>query len=418
MLVVITTKAYLSPHPSMDARSLVYWLGDRNRRQLLGAVDRQVVGTVALRLPDAARSGPTIHEALSQYGLGVTLDGEAWRNQLPVGHPLRDHRWRALGYDATGRSRNPNRRLATPDERHDLVIPYLQAQLAGRATTLISPGHYSREPVGTARRNDLAMAADCAERMGRLGLRRARGTTPRRALLANLTIDSTALNPAVIRWLVGAYTELLADDDGPDGVWVWISNFNTSTVRFDQMRDLGLQLQENTAKPVVVGGLGHLWAAALTNGLAGVCAGPGRSTLNLLPREPKPVDPDSDNKDEIRRRTHVFHGAVIHSFAHSERGRTREAQSFRRFGCRCGHHPENEPPQGEHDRVLHNAWEAMQAARRAASLSPQIATDRLNDRLARVERRREQIGLKPLPPAWRRAAGARERPGQAQGRAL
>ncbi len=405
--------ASLSPHPTLASRSLLYWLGGRSRRRLLAAVDREVVGTVGLRLVDASR-GPTVSKA-RERGLGVALGGEAWRNQLEPDHPLRGDRWRSFGYDVGGRRRQPDRRAATPEERQDLIVPYLQAQVRAAGTLLTSPGHYSDDPVGTSRRNDLAMAADCADRAHRLGLRRPRGDQIPRVLYATLLVDARKLTPQVVRWLVGAYTELLATPNGPDGVWLDIANFTPSGLRFALVGDLVLALQENTAKPTVTAGLGPLWAAGLTNGMAAVCTGPEHSTLNLPP--PMPDVPDEDEDDEIKRRTCVFHSQVMHTFGLSHSGPRRERDSFRRYGCICGHHEQFAAPSNERERVLHNTSETMKTARDAAAGAAEDASSRLGERLPHVDQRRTAIGLKRLGPAWRLAGAAVGRPGQARGRA-
>jgi hypothetical protein len=261
---------------------------------------------------------------------------------------------------------------------------------------------------------DLAMAADCADRAHRLGLRRTRGDQLPRVLYATLLLDARKLTSQVIRWLVGAYSELLATPNGPDGIWLSIVNFTPSGRRYALVRELVLALQENTAKPTVTSGLGQLWAAGLTNGMAAVCTGPGRSTLNLPPPMPEP--PDEDDEDEMKRRTCVFHSQVMHTFGLSESGPRRERESFRRYGCRCGHHAQFTAPNNERQRVLHNASETMQTARAAAAGAAEDASGQLGDRLPHVDQRRTAIGLKGLGRAWTLAAESGSQPGQARGR--
>jgi hypothetical protein len=71
----------------MTGRSLVPWIGDHHGA-LLDQSGSDVVGTVAMRLPNAARNTGALRKARKTLGLGVSLDTEPWRNQCRPDHVL------------------------------------------------------------------------------------------------------------------------------------------------------------------------------------------------------------------------------------------------------------------------------------------------------------------------------------------
>lgn len=239
-----------------------------------------------------------------------------------------------------------------------------------------------------------------------------RGSGASRALFASLLVDSRRLDAKNVVWLENAYAELMSQS-GLDGVALWLANFQVSGVRYELTRRLVYGIQGRTGKPVLVGGMKGLWPAGLANGFGAVCTGPGRTGLDVLPR-----DPEEDDEAEIKRRTNVFHRPVLHTFGLTARGPEQERGSFLQFGCECQHHTPHIAPQGERERISHNTSEAMRVARAYADGEAADASARLSAEIARANECRDKLDLKRLGRAWTLAGTQTELPGQASGRQI
>lgn len=392
----------------MDSRSLVLWLGYR-MSGLVDELDRRACGTIATSLVHADSNRSAIDRA-HKDGLGLFVDGEAWRNQLPPGHPWRGDAFAQFGYRISGRQLNPDGATMTTAQQQWLVDRYVLAQSRFTPSAYLTPAHFSFDATGTARRSDLMLVERMVDQLAATPRARADGKPA--GVFATVVVPADVLTDRIVAWLIDAYASLPVD-----GFWIWAARFNESAKRFGLVRNLALGLQARTGKPSVLAGLGHLWQAALRNGAAAVSTGPQRSKLVLPPPEPDDETDDEDEDDEQKRRTVVFHGAVLGGFSLNSDGQARERTAFQQFGCDCGHHASRTSPATERERRRHNVWWLMREARAASRGTAHAATGRLRTRIERAGENRALLRMRGLAPAWRHANEMRRRPGQAEGRA-
>jgi hypothetical protein len=386
--------------PNLAARSLVFWLGYRSSK-LLDHVDRRAVGCTAMRLTHAESNVSALARVRKEH-IGVVFDGEAWRNQLERGHPMRGDAFERLGYRMSGRRFDPDAQTVGGSEQDWLAEAFITAQERLRPSSLLSPGHFSMDPTGRSRDLDLQLLERCIEITRAMP---ARVDGSRGELFANIVIAASTLTTPAVSWLIDAYARLPVA-----GYWIWVSHFNESAKRFELVRQLALGLQAETGRATVTGGLGHTWQAGLRNGMAAVCTGPQRSHLNLLPPA---VEPDAE--DEEGRRSHVYLGRVMGAFSLDLDGQQRERAAFQRYGCPCGQHARRTAPGGERQRRAHNVRWLMREALAATRGDARDASRSLDRRIAEATAARAWLGMGPLPTAWRHAQAVPAHPGQAEG---
>jgi hypothetical protein len=383
----------------MSARTLVLWIGDHHGAVLDQAAG-DVVSTVAMRLPNAARNGGAVRKARRELGLGVSFDTEAWRNQCRPDHLLRRHPFRTLGYDV--RDLFGLQRLDMDTPMRDSVVSayadaHLNGQLAYDPTIFQSPGHVIASDTGLD--NEIALAEATLDTVNRRGLREPNeGDMHRRhrAVFATLCVRPEELDTEQIRKLVDRYTRLPVD-----GYWVWAIGFEPSGIRAEQMLRLVLALQENSGRPACPGGLKHLWQGALARGAAAAISGPDRGAVEFQPEQAPPPErkPDEDEGRQI----HTYHGAILGCFGFDKRGEEARTVTFQRNLCGCGAHPSAQPPRGRKQTTAHNQWWRLYEARRVCVGSAATASRALAERLPQVADERDAVGIKSrLPVGWRR----------------
>lgn len=389
--------------PSMTGRSLIQWVGDH-----CGVVLEQpcadVAGSIAMRLPNAARNAKTLRRARIDLGLGVAFDSEAWRNQCRRDHVLRRPAFRELGYDVSDlfsmERLNINRPL-TAAQCGTYAAAHLDAQVRADPTIFQTPAHIS--PGRVALENDIALAEATLELIDARGLREPRDGDPHgrpRAVFASICVPSATLTGARVAQLVDRYVRL-----DVDGFWIWAVGFTPTGIRAELMLRLVLALQENSGLPACPGGLGHLWQAALARGAAGAIAGPDRGAVIFDPDQepPKPRDPE-DEEEQDGRRIHVYHGAIKGCFAFDKKGQAAEALAFKRNPCECGHHDPDQPPRGRTKTIAHNQTWRLADARDVCVGDAAQASRVLQSRLPAANTERADVGLKEgLPVGWRRS---------------
>jgi len=389
--------------PSMHARSLVLWIGDHTSA-ILDEPGPDVVGTVAMRLPNAARNIGALRKARRELGFGVAFDTEAWRNQCRQDHVYRREAFQSLGYDS--RDVFGTERIDIETALSDSLVAtyadaHLRAQVAIDPTIFQTPGHVS--PTRAALDNDVRLAEATIELVNRRALREPAAGDPHerpRSLFASICVTAEELGLERIREITGRYSML-----DVDGYWVWAVNFEPYGVRAEMMLRLVLALQEASGLPACPGGLGNLWQAGLARGAAGAINGPDRGAVEFSPEQapPEPRDP-SDEEDQDGRRIHTYHGAILGMLPFGEDGDKALAKTFVRNVCGCGHHPADIPPRGRRQTVAHNQWWRLKEARRVCVGSAEEASTELRERIPTAETERRDVGLKTgLRPGWRRS---------------
>lgn len=373
-------------HPSCGRRSLV-WQADGVAP--LAGVDRAAVGTIALPQRLAAERAGLVAEARRERGMGLLLDGEAWRAQLEPGHPLRT----APGFEeldwVDGAAHVPED--WSPRECDDFAAAYVEQQ-AAHATLLTTPAHDAAEPLGALRRTELEIAAACADHVRGCALREPAADDPhrvRRDLYAGLRVRADQLDDHVRGWLTGAYASI-----DVDGYLLGAADFTASEPETARLLALALALQEATGRPVLLAGVGDLWQAALVRGVAATVVGE-RSRL-------AGAEPGQAGGDLAGDATPIYHGAILGTAA----GEVARRRLFMRHACDCGAHPEGAAPEGAAAIAVHDQWWTMREARQLCGASPDRASLLLSLRVAAAAQHRERLDLPPLRRGWLSAASA------------
>jgi len=379
--------------PSLERRSLVYWTGDKGGPSI-SLVDTEVTSVIALSLANANRNQRLIEDARG-LGLGALLDGEAWRGQLAP-----DHRMRKSGTPAgltAGEVVDPDAALFAREWRHAFTEAYVEALVVGGATILTTPGHFSLDPVGVARRNDLELARDMAAAVSRRRLTEpgpGDANAHARRLFATIAVQPSTLTDAAVDDLIAAYATL----EDMDGFMMWAFKCGPSKRQFQLLRRLAVGLQAATGKPAVVGGLGQLWKLGLASGIAAVCFGHQRSQLAWPPPEQRPVEPGEKPKG---RGVAIYHPGLLGGFRIGKLGVTQREAMFALSPCDCGHHAAGDPPEAQNDALAHNVAMTMSEARLAVTGTPSQALGRMLARAVSADRQRMLLRMGKLPSAWR-----------------
>ena len=358
------------------------------------------IGAIATSIRGAAHLQKTI-AVVGSHGLGVFVDTEAWRTQLEPDDPARAEEFRRVGLDWMPKERFlPSEVRVSAADRNEIVARHRDAQVAAGGTLLVSPCHRVREgvPLSRGRLLDLDLARDFTHLARRSG---ATQPTPQqglpRSVAVALAVDARTLEPAVINELVAGYREIEADL-----FWIWVWNFEPSGRQYERVRSFARRLQNESATPCLLGGIGRLYEAALRNQIGAVCQGWGRNELPFPP--PDPPEAMEDGEEDSGWGVHVFHPGI--------RGTTRlgfenEAplrRLFRLGPCHCGCHPPNEVPDSQPDRHAHNRYCVEELSSAALRLEPDRAREEFAEIVAAADQLRGHLELSALRPGWRKAA--------------
>jgi hypothetical protein len=381
-----TDPASSSPQEG-DGRRLVLWLGTAATHQL-SAVDTLGIGDVALPLVAKERLQSVIDQVRNR-GLGLFLDPEPWRNQLPLDHTARYLSYSEPEYLFEGELWDPRDELSRED-LDELPSAWLSAQIAAGASELIIPGHIYHDATGEGRQNDLLLARRACELVEQRMLREGGPDGVTRRIYAQLNIWPFNLRNRDIAWLTSSYAELPVD-----GYWLNLVNFTQSETQYMGVRALVTQLQNQTGRRVIVAGLGRIWPGALLDGMPSVCFGHERSLFSFPPSE-VPLDEEGGKNF----RTYVYHPAVLGAIRMGEEGREAQRHLFHRLPCDCGAHPPPERPRSERSKLHHNAWwVARELEWATCSWEPAVVDTQ--SRIDLAARLRAEFGMSPLPRAWR-----------------
>ncbi len=386
----------------MNARSGVLWIGDHHG-SVLEQPGPDVIGSIAMRLPNALRNAGALRKARRELGFGVILDTEPWRNQCRPDHLLRRSPFRMLGYDVRdlfGRNRLDIHRPLTSGQVHDYATGHLNAQLAADPTILQCPGHIHSASSGWD--NDIALAESTLDLVEHRALRdpvAGDAHQRRRSVFATICVRSSQLTIAGIQMIVERYVRVPVD-----GYFVWAIGFEPTGLRAELMLRLVLALQENSGRPACPGGLKHLWQAALARGVAAAITGPDRGAVLFDPDQAPPTPRNPDDETEDGRQIHTYHGSVLGCFGLDERGTAARKATFERNLCACEHHAAGVSPHGRKEIAAHNQWWRLREARRACVGTAREASRDLGERLPGATAERTSVGIKTmLPVGWRRA---------------
>src|SRR5215218_845489 len=375
-------------HPSLAKRSLVAWPGYQSGLSI-EQLDRSIVGAIAKPLPHAVQDSRPVADAL-RLGMGVALPGQAWRNQLPIGHAKRTGSFAALDH-CRDRRIDPDARRFAAGFAERYAADHLAAEVKAGATILTTPGHVLSTEGSTGRRNDLLLARLAVQEFTARGADAGppgRPATMKRGIYATIVLQGMhAREPAIIDWLINAYAAL----DGISGYWIIAANCNASGVQVAGYARLALALQARTQRPTVVSCVGDAHLAMLASGVAATCAGVHGMSFTYPPAEL----PECDEDDEERGLgIFVYHPAVLGNVgAFTEEGERARIALFKSAPCPCRHHPANSPPRGKRQTVAHNSWAVSRDALAFSVPEVVLAEQRLDQRVQQAARQRILLGL-------------------------
>lgn len=372
-----------------STRRLVLWLGSGAKYQL-AAVDRSAIEEVALPLV-AIRRRRSVIDRIRARGLGLFLDPEPWRNQLPLTHSARRRPFSAFDYSLKERVWNPKEEVSSED-LDTLPQAWLSSQIVAGASELLIPGHIYYDLTGRGRQGDLSLARRACEVAGHWMGREELFGDVKRGIYAQITIWPFNLRNRDIAWLADAYSELPVN-----GYWLSLVAFSQSETQYMGIRVLAEKLQERTGKRVIVSGLGRLWQGALADGVDSVCVGHERS-LFLFPSPDLPPNVEEGQRFRIQ----IYHPAVLGALRGSQQGHMAQDHLFERFPCQCGGHPPKERPRVRRARLHHNAWWIARELEWA--IAPEKGGMDTQARIDQATKLRAELGMSSLSIAWREIA--------------
>lgn len=377
------------------SRPIVQWLR-RATAYLQEEIDRGgPTGAVGTSISDAGALDATLAAARGR-GLGVVIDTEPHRVQLPADHRLRSDAFKGAGLDWLSERFDPDKQRLSAEGRSDLLARHRDAQAAGGATLFRWCGHRVTEgyELSPGRVAEHELAGDF------LALARASGAThpapgssEPRGVAIGLSVDPRGLSQHAIIAIANAYAEF-----DPDIFWIDVWNFAGSAVQYIAVRNLTRLLQRESGRPVLVCGLGSLAEAGLRNQVAAICVGWGRGELSYPPRTLPRPEPGKSKGAPFG--VHDFHPAIRGAVSLRESFERAARLLYLRFPCECGHHRPSERPQGQHERMRHNAywWERLGAG--AIVGDPVSTTAELAKIVRNASVLRAELGFGKLMRGW------------------
>lgn len=380
-------------------KPLVHWLRRSNPYLLEGIDPDGPIGAIGTSISDATALDAPL-AAAREGRLGVLIDTEPHRVQLPKDHRLRCDAFRGAELDWLDGRFDPDTQRFSSEGRSDLLARHRDAQAAGGATIFRWCGHLVAEgyELSPGREAEHELAGEF------LAIARSSGAThpapgsgEPRGVAIGLAINPRGLCQRTINVIAKAYAEL-----DPDIFWIDVWNFSGAASHYKTVRYLARQLQRESGRPALLCGLGSLAEGALRNQVAAACVGWGRGNLCFPPR-PLPT-PKPGQKRGAPFYIHDFHPAI--------RGAVPPGEDYERSGqllykglpCDCEHHNPTERPQGQHERLAHNAIWSERLGGLAIAGSPVAATAELSDIVREARSLRSELGLGKLKPAWGSAA--------------
>ncbi len=291
---------------------------------------------------------------------------------------------------------DPGTEQLSPEGRSDLIARHRDAQADAGATIFRWTGHRVPEGYGMSagREGELEIAGEF------LALCRSSGAThpapgsgrPRNVAIG-LAVEPRELSSRAITTIAREYAEL-----DPDIFWIDILNFNGAAGQYRGARYPARLLQRESGRPVLLCGLGALAEAALRNQVAAVCVGWGRGEMCFPPRElprPKP-----DEKSGAPLGIHDFHPAIRGGVPLDERYGPVARRLYKLHHCHCGHHSPTQRPEGQRERLLHNASHAERLGAHAVEGEPVVRTAELGTIVRDARTLRGELGFGRLKAAW------------------
>lgn len=383
---------------TQTSRALVHWVR-RSNAYILDEIDPEgPIGAVGASISEAAVLDQSLAHA-RERGFGVVVDTAPHLVQLPNDHRLRCDSFKAAELDWINGSFDPDSERLSTESRSDLLARHRDAQAARGATIFRWSGHRVTDDYGISpgREAEHELAGEFLALARSSGATHpAPGSAQPRAAAIGLTVEPRDLASRTITAIARAYAE-----HDPDIFWIDVWNFAGAASHYEAVRYLARLLQRESGRPVLLCGLGALAEGALRNQVAGVCLGWGRGELCFPPRRLPPPEPGKERGASFG--IHDFHPAIRGSVPLGE-GYERAARLlYRAFPCDCEHHPAAERPQGQRERLRHNAVCSERLGAGAIRGDPAVTTSELVEIVRQARTLRHEFGFGKLKPAWGKA---------------
>lgn len=372
----------------MDAPLFVPRLGYEQQR-LLPMLERAGVRITASPLYYMAANPELALFTGGPHQLALVLDPCAHHRQMPFAK--RSASFRALPYGGAPGVFDPEHDAISAEQFAHLATRPLELQRNRGATLMLTCAHLVG-PVGTRGREldlRLARAAIAHFRAQRMDEPPAYAANPMpREIYAALAIRVGDLrSPAARQALADAYLTLAAD-----GFWLKIEGFDERASRLD-IRCAGALLAafRDGGRPVVADQAGQLHLGLLADGIS--------ASIGLAEGEHFRFPTDwktqvTDNGQQLGRQRSAYHPKLLRSY---RVGGQAAIRAFRESPCRCGEHPQTQPPDGA-------TVEAHAAALRCAQAREALDGDTADRRewllaaAALASHIAHDAGVDPVPP--------------------
>lgn len=388
----------MSELTSATSRPLVHWLR-RSNPYLLEEIDPGgPIGAIGTSISDAAALDVPL-AAARETGLGVVVDTEPHRVQLADDHRLRCDAFKGAELNWLSGRFDPDTQRLSPESRSDLLARHRDAQAGGGATIFRWCGHRVTEgyELSPAREAEYELAGEF------LALARASGAThpapgsgEPRGVAIGLTLEPRDLRQHTIIAIAKAYAEL-----DPDIFWIDVWNFAGAASHYQTVRNLARLLQRESGRPALLCGLGSLAEGALRNQVAAACVGWGRGELCFPPRPLPPPEPGKKRGASFG--IHDFHPAIRGAVPLGEAFERAARLLYKAQPCDCENHTPTERPQGQHERLRHNAIWSERLGAGAIVGEPAATTAELARIVRGAHSLRDELGFGKLKPAWGKA---------------
>ncbi len=320
--------------------------------------------------------------------------------QFATDHRLRCDAFKGAALDWLKERFNPDEQQLAVEGRSDLLARHRDAQAAGGATIFRWCGHRVTEgyELSPGRQAEHELAGEF------LALARASGAThpapgsgEARGVAIGLTIDPRDLRQHTIVAIAKAYAEL-----DPDIFWLDAWNFNGAASHYQAVRYLARRLQrESGGRPVLLCGFGSLAEGALRNQVAAACVGWGRGELWFPPRPLPPPEPGKNKGASFG--IHDFHPAIRGAVPLGEDFERAARLLYKLHPCDCENHNPTERPEGQHERLRHNAVWSERLGAGAIVGNPVTTTAELAEIVREARSLRADLRFGKLKPAWGKA---------------
>jgi hypothetical protein len=382
---VATLRVIQGGAPAHSLPPLVVRLGLRDEF-LLHEFEGYGTPLVARTIAQAKGAPGFASVARDRYGLGLWVDVDTWRNQIPVED-------RPVSYGAAAfaarQALDLERHQLSPDEENAYVRLTFEELAICRATKWVAPYHLGRGPDCPIRGLDLRLARRAAARFRAMRLNEP--PPNERFALARQLYGVIAIRPGdLLDPLARNTLSYLYSEIALDGYVLKVVGLSETTPlrQIEAVADFGFNLQLRSGRDVLLSGGKNL-------ALAFVGAGLSAAILGISEGEVFYVRGQAAGGGARP----VYHSIALRSVdTHSKSlaAGSRSEILFLRAPCGCGHHRIDLPPEGTRERKLHTMSERIRQFSEARSWGERHCGDEMQKLVRAADALAVPIGYQPL----------------------